>query len=693
MIQCKTFHSVSHFSGDSKSLLLIPCELRNSQIPHLIHFPVITFSTIFLTFPLISLIIAVSRIFRTLWQSATPAVSDYYIIDDKNLLRPSIHNNNSKTGLHVLDLIDRGSLEPDRTLYNALLKRCTQLGKLREGRIVHSHILNYPNSNNLRHDLFIQNSILFMYARCGSLEDARRVFDEMPSRDMVTWTSMITGYAQNERATDALVLFPYMLRDGNRPNEFTLSSLVKCCGFIPSYGDGKQIHGCCWKYGFQSNVYVGSSLVDMYARCGYLDEAQAVFDEIGSSKNEVSWNALIGGYARKGEGEEALGLFVRMQREDYAATDFTYSALLCSSSSMGSLEQGKWLHAHMMKSGRKLVGYVGNTLLHMYAKSGSILDAKKVFDRLVKVDVVSCNSMLIGYAQHGLGKEAVELFEEMLSWDGIEPNDITFLSVLTACSHAGLLDKGKHYFGLMRRYGIEPKVSHYATVVDLLGRAGLLDQAKSFIEEMPIEPTASIWGALLGASRMHKDMEMGSYAAQKVFELDPSYSGAHILLANIYASAGRWRDVANVRKTMKDSGLKKEPACSWVEIENSVHVFVANDNAHPQKDKVHEMWEMLNERITEIGYVPDTSQVLLFVDQQEKELNLQYHSEKLALAFALLNTPPGSTIRIMKNIRVCGDCHSAIKYVSLVVKREIIVRDTNRFHHFRDGFCSCGDYW
>lgn len=630
--------------------------------------------------------------FRTLWQSqsSVPATFAYSnissrVIDDTNLLRPSL---NSKTsGLYVLDLIDCGSLEPDRTLYNTLLKKCTQLGKLQEGKLVHFHILN----SHFRNDIVIQNSVLFMYARCGSLDDARRVFDEMPHKDMVTWTSMITGYAQNERANDAILLFPQMIRDGARPNEFTLSSLVKSCGLIASYGDGRQIHASCWKYGCQSNVFVGSSLVDMYARCGYLGESWLVFDKLGS-KNEVSWNALIAGYARKGEGKEALDLFVRMQREGYRPTEFTYSALLCSCSSMGCLEQGKWLHAHLMKSGGKLIGYVGNTLLHMYAKSGSIRDAKKVFDKLFKADVVSCNSMLIGYAQHGLAKEAVQQFEEMTRV-GIEPNDITFLSVLTACSHARLLDEGKHYFGLMRKYNIEPKVSHYATIVDLLGRAGLLDQAKSFIEKMPIEPSAAIWGALLGASKMHKNTEMGAYAAQRVFELDPSYPGTHTLLANIYATAGRWEDVAKVRRIMKDSGLKKEPACSWVEIENSVHVFVANDVAHPQKDKILKTWEQLNQKIKEVGYVPDTSHVLLFVDQPEKELNLRYHSEKLALAFALLNNPPGSTIRIMKNIRVCGDCHSAIKYVSLVVKREIIVRDTNRFHHFRDGLCSCGDYW
>ncbi|XP_028790729.1 pentatricopeptide repeat-containing protein At3g24000, mitochondrial [Neltuma alba] len=608
-----------------------------------------------------------------------------YIVDDNNLLCPSLK---SKTGLYVLDLMDSGSIEVDRTLYNKLLKRCTQLGRLELGRLVHSHILG----SKFRDDIVIQNSVIYMYARCKNLEDARKVFDKMTSKDMVTWTSLITGYAQNERAEDALVLFPQMLRDGLKPNEFTLSSVVKSAALLPSYRDGRQIHACCLKHGCHFNVYVGSSLVDMYARCGYLSEARQIFDKL-VNKNEVSWNALIAGYARKDEGEEALSLFLKMQREGFKPTEFTYSSLFCSCSALGSLEQGKWLHAHMMKSGRKLVGFAGNTLLHMYAKAGSIEDAEKVFAQLVKVDLVSWNSMLFGYAQHGLGKEAVQEFEEMIRV-GFEPNDISFLCVLTACSRAGLLNDGKYYFKLMNKYKVEPKVSHYVTMVDLLGRAGFLDEAKRFIEEeMPIEPTAAIWGALLGASKMHKNLGMGAYAAERIFELDPSDSGPHILLANMYASAGRWSDAARIRKVMRESGVKKEPACSWVEIGNSVHIFVADDNAHPQKEKIHEMWEELSQKIKEIGYVPDTSHVLLFVDQQEKEAKLQYHSEKLALAFALLNTYPGSTIRIMKNIRVCGDCHSAIKYVSRVVKREIILRDKNRFHHFRDGSCSCGDYW
>ncbi|PON78250.1 DYW domain containing protein [Trema orientale] len=601
------------------------------------------------------------------------------VIRDTTLLRKS--RDDSGTGLHVMDFVDRD-------LYSHWLKRCTQMRKLREGRIVHARILNSP----FRDDLVIQNTILNMYAKCGSLVDAHKMFDEMPLKDMVTWTTLITGYSQNDQGQEALFLFPWMLRHGLKPNQFTLSSLLKASGNAPiDDKQGRQLHAYCFKCGYDTNVYVGSSLLDMYARCGRMVEAQSIFEGL-VSKNEVSWNALIAGHARKGEGEHAVRLFCEMQREYFKPTHFTYSSLFAVCASTGSLEQGKWVHAHVIKSGGRLVAFVGNTLVDMYAKSGSIEDAKKVFDRLVKPDVVSWNSMLTGYAQHGLGKETLEQFEEMLRI-GIQPNDVTFLCVLTACSHAGLLDEGQHYFELMKKYNVEPDVSHYVTMVDLLGRAGLLDRAERFIREIPIEPTAAIWGALLGACRMHKNMELGAYAAERVFELDPHDSGPYILLYNMYASAGRWNEAAEVRKMMKESGVKKEPACSWVEIENAVHMFIANDDAHPQREEIRKMWEKISGKIKEIGYVPDTSHVLLFVDQQEREVKLQYHSEKLALAFALLNSPPGSTIRIKKNIRVCGDCHLAIKYVSKVVGREIILRDTNRFHHFRDGSCSCGDYW
>lgn len=604
------------------------------------------------------------------------------VIQDKDLLRKS-----TKSGLYVLDLLDSCALEPNATLYNQLFRKCTRFGKLREGRIAHAHFARSEFSQYL----VVQNTVLNMYAKCGSLDEARKVFDEMVSRDMVSWTVLITGYAQSDRPSKALVLFPEMLRLGLQPNQFTFSSLLKAAGAVPNEGDGRQVQGVVIKCGFHSNVYVGSSLVDMYVRCGLIGEARFAFDSL-TSKNEVSWNALIAGHARKGEGENAIGLFVKMQRESFRPTPFTYSSIFGACASTGALEQGKWVHTHMIKSGQELASFVGNTLLDMYAKSGSIEDAIKIFNRLRRRDVVSWNSMLTGCAQHGLGEETVQRFEQMLRV-GIEPNAVTFLCVLTACSHAGLIDRGKYYFELMTKYKVEPDVSHYVTVVDLYGRAGQLDRAKEFIEGLPIEPTAAVWGALLGACRMHKNMELGAYAADRVFELDPHDSGPHVILYNMYASVGRLNDAARVKRMMRESGVKKEPACSWVEIENAVHVFMANDDAHPLREEIYKKWEEVNRKIKEIGYVPDASHVLFFADQEEREVKLQYHSEKLALSYALITTLPQSMIRIKKNIRVCGDCHSAFKFVSKVEEREIILRDKNRFHHFRNGICSCGDYW
>ncbi|KAJ8759667.1 hypothetical protein K2173_009754 [Erythroxylum novogranatense] len=560
--------------------------------------------------------------------------AERFLIRRKNILCKSFDG--SGTGLHVLDLIDRGCLLPSRSIYHSLLIRCAHLRKLEEGRIVHAHVVN----SEFKHDVYMMNTVVNMYAKCGSLEDARVCF----------WD-----------------------------------------GACKSKSHGWQLHAFSLKMGHHADVFVGTALLDMYARCGQVEEARVVFDGL-VSKNEVSWNALIAAHVRKGEGEHAFRLLHNMLRENIEPTEFTYSSVFRALASIGSLEQGKWVHARMIKSDTQLIAFVGNTLLDMYAKSGSIEDAIKVFDSLVKRDVVSWNSMLSGFAQHGLGEMVLKRFEQMLRM-GIRPNGITFLCVLTACSHSGLLDEGLFYFDEMKKYRLEPEIYHYVAIVDLLGRAGLLDQADKFIRQMPMEPTAAVWGALLGACRMYKNEKLGAYAAERIFEIDPRDSGPHMLLYNIYATAGRWNNAAKVRKMMKESRVKKEPACSWVEIENQVHTFVADDHAHPMREEIHKMWETISEKIKGIGYTPDTSHVLLFVDQQEREIKLQYHSEKLALAFALLSTPPASTIRIKKNIRICGDCHTAFKFVSNVLGREIVVRDINRFHHFHNGLCSCGDYW
>ncbi|KAF3796824.1 Pentatricopeptide repeat-containing protein [Nymphaea thermarum] len=483
------------------------------------------------------------------------------IIQDKDLLRKS---KKSPHGLYLLDLMDEEKIRPDVQTYSRMLKKCTKMERLTEGRILHAHIMK----SKFKNDLFFKNSIINMYAKCGSLEEAHQAFNNMPLRDLVSWTALITGYSQNDRYEEAVMLFVEMLRHQIVPNQFTIASVLSACASAANVCMGKQVHSFSFKIHCNTDLYVGSALVDMYARCGDMNCAHVVFDGM-PERNEVPWNALIAGYARKGEGENALQQFWKMQQAGVEATHFTYSSVFSACASIGALEQGKWVHAHMIKTGHKLIAFMGNTLLDMYAKSGSIEDARKVFDRLSNAEVVSWNSMLTGCAQHGLGKEAVRRFEDMLQ-SGVVPNEVSFLCVLTACSHAGLLSEGKHYFELMKKYEIEPLIEHYVTMIDLYGRAGLLDQAEQFIKDMPIEPTAAVWGALLGACRMHGNVELGKYAAERVFELDHHDSGPPVILSNIYASAGRYKEAARVRKMMKDVGVKKEPACSWVEIENSV---------------------------------------------------------------------------------------------------------------------------
>ena len=590
-------------------------------------------------------------------------------------------------GLSALDPLDAGELAPTPRLYRSLIAACARSRSLGDARAVHAHL----SRSRLAADAFLLNSLVRLYCRCGAVSHARGVFDGMPCRDVVSWTSLIAGYAQNDMPEEAVGLLPSMLKSGSKPNGFTFASLLKAAGACGERWVGEQIHALALKCSWDEDVYVGSALLDMYARCGQMDMAVAVFDRL-DSKNAVSWSALIAGFARKGEGETALMMFAGMHRNGFEASHFTYSSVFSALAGIGALEQGKWVHAHMIKSGEKLIAFVGNTMLDMYAKSGSMVDARKVFDRVDQKDLVTWNTMLTAYAQYGLGKEAVAHFEEMRKF-GIQLNQITFLSILTACSHGGLVKEGKHYFDMMKDYSVEPEIDHYVSFVDLLGRAGLLNEALIFVFKMPMKPTAAVWGALLGASRMHKNAKIGQFAADHVFELDPDDTGPPVLLYNIYASTGKWDDAARVRKMMKATGVKKEPACSWVEIENSVHMFMADDDTHPNAAEIYRMWEEINMRIRKAGYIPTTDYVLLHINEIERAAKLQYHSEKIALAFALINMPAGATIRIMKNIRICRDCHSAFKYVSKVFEREIIVRDTNRFHHFSNGSCSCGDYW
>uniref|UniRef100_A0A7N1A0A4 DYW domain-containing protein n=1 Tax=Kalanchoe fedtschenkoi TaxID=63787 RepID=A0A7N1A0A4_KALFE len=329
----------------------------------------------------------------------------------------------------------------------------------------------------------------------------------------------------------------------------------------------------------------------------------------------------------------------------------------------------------------------------MYAKSGNIDDSLQIFKSLESKDTAVWNAMLVGLAQHGKGEEAISLFQAMTS-SGFQPDKVTFIGVLSACSHSNLFMKSYEHFNAMsRQYGIKPEIEHYSCLVDALARGGLVQEAEKVISSMPFEPSAAMYRVVLSACRIERDAETGRRAAEKLMELEPSDPSPYILLYNIYAAGNRWDEAVEARSLMRKVSVKKDPGFSYVDSHNRVHLFTSDDKSHPQADLIYaKLYEMMR-NIKEEGYAPATDVVLLDVEDEEKEKWLWHHSEKLAVAFALVSTPPGKPIRVIKNIRICSDCHSAFKCVSKFYRREIILRDANRFHRIVDGVCSCGDFW
>eukprot|EP01018_Ginkgo_biloba_P020180 Gb_23075 [translate_table: standard] len=652
--------------------------------------------------------------------------------------------------LTLFHQMQQTGIQADQFAYASVLPACADLAALEDGKELHEEII----SSGFQSNAFVCRALVDMYVKCGSIESARQVFDKMRERNVILWTVMIAAYARHGQGEEALALFYQMRRSGIRPNEFTFVCVLPACANLAALEHGKAIHQDIISSGFQSNVFVGSALVDMYVKCGSVENARKFFDEM-PVRNVVSWNAMIAGYAQNGYVDEAMKLFQKMPERDvvswtamvagYAQNGYvdealklfqempepnvvswnamiagcaqnehfdealklfrqmqltgvnpnsdTFSSVLSACANLAALEHGKEVHEDILRSGFQYNVFVGSGLVDMYAKCGSIVDAFTVFDKMSRRNVVSWNALIVGYAMHGWGKEALKLFDQMQQC-GIKPNHVTFVGVLSACCHAGLVDYGWQYFDCMsQHYKITPAMDHYCCMVDLLGRAGHLDDAEEFINRMPMEPNAVLWGSLLGACRTHNNVKLGERAAERLFELDPENAAHYVQLSNIYGTAGRWDEIEKVRKMMKERRLKKQPGCSWIEVNNEVHSFLVGDRSHLQTQEIYAKLETLYRQMKVEGYVPDTKFVLHDIEEEQKEHILSYHSEKLAIAFGLINTLPGTPIRIVKNLRVCGDCHSATKFISKIVAREIVMRDSSRFHHFKDGQCSCGDFW
>ncbi|CAM6025997.1 unnamed protein product [Sphagnum balticum] len=579
---------------------------------------------------------------------------------------------------------------PDSLTFVRVLNACASLRALDEGKHAHLQIIKSGCESNI----YVGNSLIDMYAKCGSMEDAWRVFNRMPIRDVVSWNAMILGHKKCGQGQNALELFRQMQREGVQPDSVTFVGVLNACASVVELEEGRHIHEQIIQRGCESDVFVGNSLVDMYAKCGSIEDAWRVFNKMHSTCDLVSWNVMISGYVKCGQGQKALKLFQQMQKEGVQPGRVTFVAVLNACASILALEEGRCAHEQIIQRGCESDVFVGNSLIDMYAKCGSIADAENVFNKMPTRNVVSWSAMILGFVKFGQGQRALALYQEMQQ-EGVEPNAVTFMGVLNAsCSHAGLVHEGLHYFDSMGSvHGICAMVEHYACMVDLLGRAGHLHKAEDLIKTMPCEPNVGVWNALLGACRIHGDVEMGERVVKRVLELDPADAAGYVLLSNIYAAAGKWDLSASVQQLRKERGVKKQPGCTWIEVNNKVHTFVVDDKQHPQMVHIEAELERLSCNMKDAGYVPDTRFALHDVDEEEKVLHLRQHSEKLAIAFGLISTSPGTPLRIFKNLRICGDCHTFTKLVSKLVGRAIIVRDANRFHHFEDGLCSCRDYW
>ncbi|KAL8058120.1 hypothetical protein ABFS82_04G226200 [Erythranthe guttata] len=534
-------------------------------------------------------------------------------------------------------------------------------------------------------DVVTRTSMIGGLCSNGRLEEAREIFDSMPQRNAVSWTTMISGYAQNGKVDVARKLFEVM----PERNEVTWTAMLMGytrCGRTEDAWD-------LFKAMPDKPVTVCNTMIMGLGENGEVSKARKVFDLMGE-RDDSTWSSMIKVYERKGRELEAVSLFRSMQSEGVKPHFPSLISVLSVCASLSTLDHGRQTHAHLIRSKLDDDVYVSSVLITMYMKCGDVVKAKILFDRFSCKDIVMWNSMITGYAQHGLGDEALQVFRDMSS-SGIQADDVTFIGVLSACSYSGKVKEGKEVFDSMKsKYKIEPITGHYACMVDLLGRAGQLDEAMKLINEMPVEADAIVWGSLMGACRNHTNSDMAEIVAKKLVELEPKNAGPYVLLSNIYASKGRWGDVDKVRKKMRHKKVSKSPGCSWIEVEKEVHMFTGGERTpHREHKEIVKKWEKLSGMLREAGYNPDGAFVLHDVDEEEKVQSLRLHSEKLAVAYGLMKLGEGVAIRVMKNLRVCGDCHTAVKLIANVTRREIILRDANRFHHFKDGLCSCRDYW
>ncbi|KAI8539689.1 hypothetical protein RHMOL_Rhmol09G0202400 [Rhododendron molle] len=505
-----------------------------------------------------------------------------------------------REGLTVFLQSHKAAVKVNEFSAASVLGVCAALENLEVGMQLHSLLVRC----GIGMDQFVVTGLISLYAKCGALDLAHRAFWEVNDPQLSAWTTLIGGCVQQGKEREAIDLFCKLHSAGLKPNERTFSSVLGAFADAKRIEGGKQLHAMIMKLGYCSFTMVANAMVNFYLKSGLLKESWKTFEEM-DAHDTVSLNSMISGHVNSCQYEEAIELLHHMFFEGFVPNLYTYSSVLSICGDLPAIEWGRQTHCCIIKPGFHSNVVVGSALIDMYAKCGRLSDARRVFDNLLSKNLVSWNTMLVGYAQHGFGREALEIYDIMQK-DGVEPNDITFVGVLSACGHVGLLEEGLHYFDSMTKiYGIPPRMDHLACVVGLFARKGQTKGAYDFIKRFPMEPDKVVWRCLMSGCKTNKDLGLGKYAAEKILSIDPDDMSAHIMLSNIYAEAKMWNEAAQIRRIMKEKALKKDPGYSWTELQNNIYSFVSGQNMDFQGYSIHEILDGLTAQLFDEGYMRD----------------------------------------------------------------------------------------
>ncbi|KAL4565141.1 hypothetical protein LXL04_029226 [Taraxacum kok-saghyz] len=594
------------------------------------------------------------------------------------LPHPQQHHQNQKP-------IDPTSREQE-CIYH--LKKCKNMEDLKQS---HSLILKL----GLLSSSFCTSNLISISAlsHFGSMDYACSIFHQIDCPNSFQFNTMIRGHIKDTNLDEAIVFYNQMLEMGIHPNNFTYPSLLKGCSYLQRLEEGMQLHGHVFKTGLQDDVFVQNSLINMYGKCREITKSCTIFNQMEDlDRNSATWSTIMSAYVNKEMWGECLEMFRELSsRKDWRAEESILVSVLSSCINLNALDLGRSTHGFLIRNLSGLNVIIETTLLDFYLKGGFLETGLLIFERMKVKNQWSYSVMISGLAFHGYGTEALRVFSEMRE-KGFEPDGVVYISVLTACSHAGLVKDGFTLFEKMKEDKIEPTIEHYGCLVDAMGKVGKVREAFEFIKSMPMEANEVILYSLLGACWVHQDLELGVKIGKKVVELNPQTNGAYVILSNIYAKSQRWELVGLTRKEIAQNAVKTH-GFSFIEVKRKVYKFVSNDILWAKCEGVSNILTQMQWQLKFEGYFPDLSEVLHDVDEDEKRERLSRHSQKLAIAFGLIHTSKDSSIRIVRTMRMCKDCHTFTKMISSIYERRIVVRDRNRFHCFENGACSCKDYW